>query len=85
MRTLSGETFWENIPLLLGMNFVDIYKLIDDGIDRESARAMDLKLLGNIASVGNYGVNRDGKLGRNFLVGKPLCHVSHYVFFSRRE
>ena len=64
------------------MNFVDIYKLIDDGIYRESARAMDLKLLGNIASVGNYGVNRDGELGGNFLVGKPLCHVSYHVFFS---
>ena len=51
-NTLWGDLL-ENVPLLLGMNFVDIYKFIDDGIYRESARAMDLKLLGNIASVGN--------------------------------
>ena len=59
------------------MNFVDIYKLVDNSIDRESARAMNLELLGNITPVGNYGVNRDRELSGYFFIRKPFCHVSH--------
>ena len=46
---------------------------------------MDLEFLGNVAAVGDDGVDRDAEMGGDFLVGHTLYKGNDYFLLAGRE
>ena len=50
----------------------DINQAVDDGIDGQASGGMDLELAGDVAAMGDDGVNGDTQMVGNFLVRHAL-------------
>ena len=50
----------------------DVHQSVNDGVDGEACRTVNLQLAGNIAAVGDDGIGGDAEVIGNFLVRHAL-------------
>ena len=56
--------------------------MIDDGIDGESGRTVDLQFSGDVSPVGDDRIDRDAEMVGDLLVGHALNEADHHVLFA---
>ena len=59
--------------------------MIDDGVDGESGRTMDLQFSGDIPSVGDDGVGGNAQMVGNLLVGHSLYQADDDILLAVAE
>ena len=64
---------------------VQIYKLVDYGIDRDTGDGIDSGFAGDVLAVCGHGMYGKIKLVRYFFVGQTLGNLSHNIFLSFRQ
>ena len=64
------------------LDVLQLDELIHDRIDRQTAGAVDLELLRDVASVGNDGVGREVELARDLLVRHALDDADDDLTFA---
>ena len=67
---------------MLQLDAGDVDEAVDDGVDGEARRGMNLKLAGYIATMGDDGINRDAEAVGYLLVLKSLHHTDDNVAFA---
>lgn len=70
MWGLCDEADEEWLQILL--DILELYELVHDRIDGQSARAVYLQFLGDVAPVGDDGVSGEVELSSYLLIGHPL-------------
>ena len=66
----------------LEFNAGDVDEAIDDGVDGETCRGMDLQLSGDVAAMGDDGIYRDVETVGDFLVLQALNNTNDDVAFA---
>ena len=67
------------------LDVLQLDELIHDRIDRQTAGAVDLELLRDVASVGDDGVGREVELPRDLFVRHALDDADDDLAFARSE
>ena len=67
------------------LDVLQLDELIHDRIDRQATGTVDLQLLRDVASVGDYGVGREIELPCDLLVRHALDDADDDLAFAWRE
>ena len=70
---------------MLQLDAGDVDKAVDDGVDGEARRRMNLKLAGYIATMGDDGINRDAETVGYLLVEQSLNNTDDDIFLAVGE
>ena len=64
---------------------IDVYEIVDDGIDGQAGQTVDLEFAGYVAAMGDDCVDRDAEMGGYLLVAHALDQRNNDFFFAFRE
>ena len=56
--------------------------MVDDGVDGESSRTVNLQFPCNVAPMGDDGIDGNAEMVGDFLVGHSLDEADHHVLFA---
>ena len=74
---LCGEQFSQLLP-----DVAQFDQFVDNGVDGEAGRGVDLQLAGNVAAVGDDGVDAEEELFGNGFVGHSLYDAGDDLFLA---
>ena len=60
----------------------DVYQVVDDGIDGEARRGVDLELSCDVSPVCDDGVDGDAEVVGDFLIGHSLHHADDDILLA---
>ena len=80
---LYGKTFL--MFICLQFHGGDINEAVDDCVDGEAGRRVDLQLAGDVAAMGDDGVDRDEQAVGNLFVLQPLHHADDDILLAVAE
>ena len=60
----------------------DIHKVVDNGVDGEAGGRVDLEFAGDVATMGNDGIDGDAEMVGNLFVRHALHQSDNYIFLA---